>query len=88
MVNTFDALRSLATEILVVKTKATLNQLAINTVVPNMVNPLFYVISCALTLWRRMLLRDPSNRQGFFHVLANPGVDPNRLIGHMDQLQH
>eukprot|EP00438_Fugacium_kawagutii_P003785 Skav219677 [mRNA] locus=scaffold4838:125390:128437:- [translate_table: standard] len=77
----FDKLRGLAVEALVVKTKATLNHLAINLIDAKMIDPLFYVISRALSLWRRMLLRDTTNCHVFYQVLANASDDPNKAYG-------
>ena len=77
----FTKLRSFAVETLITKTKFTNCLLPLCVLHQGLMDPLVYVISYTLCLWRRLLITDDSNGDLFVHILKNAQADPNRAYG-------
>ena len=77
----FAKLRSFVTDSLIPKTRFTSCLLPMCVLHQGLMDPLVYVITYSLCLWRRMLITDDSHGDLFIHVLSTAQADPCRAYG-------
>ena len=77
----FDKLRSSATDSMITKTRFTNCLLPLCVLHHGLMDPLVYVITYSLCLWRRMMITDDANGDLFVHVLSTAQADPCRAYG-------
>jgi ribonuclease HI len=77
----FNALRSAATQVLTIKTRATSTWLCLSVSHAHVEDPFFFAVLKVLRAWKRLMSCDLDNVACLQHVLAQASTDPHKAYG-------